>query len=272
MSDLIKISSNLGSFLSNNSPQVKDNTLNWYFAGSLSSMIMGDALEYSEVVLDESNNIVALGNKKTINKTQREKIQTFKRKLGGDIDIVNVNGYMYGGAPRDKKPAISLIKENIDNVTELIPTFEYIGGSGYIDNLDFDRDINNHNVSMVTTSNGVVLMTSPPEQISFKIKDLLVIHDIVAKGNKSESVILHYKKDFRDLIAMLYGFKDLYIKEEMFERIAGSLSYELNEDIIKNVIHELDENMNMSSDLKELVEYLNELLLFVCNRQRSNSK
>ena len=43
MSNLIEISSDLGSYLASLSPQIKDGSLQYYFSGSLATMIMASA-------------------------------------------------------------------------------------------------------------------------------------------------------------------------------------------------------------------------------------
>jgi len=267
MGKLTNIASQLGKYFSELSPQIKDDSLEWYLAGSLATMIMGDAKEYSEVVLDENNTVISFDDEKVISDFQREKIKLFERQLGYDIDVVNVNGNMFNGALLKGKLSIGVLKENVDNLHELIPSFNYIDGTAYIDNLDYEHDIKEHRVCKVTTSNGVIYMTSPPEQISYKLNDLLVVNEVMHNGR---DVSKHYNKDFQDLIAMLYGYKDLYSKEELFERIANVLPYNLSDEVIEQVMGELRKRIDSSSKVGELVDFLNELLKFIYSKQQRN--
>jgi len=268
---LIDISSKLGVLFNKCSPQVKGDSLEWYLAGSLATMIIGDALELSEVVLDENNNIVSFDKKIVLNDCQKAKIRTFERKLGSDVDVVNVNGDMFGGASFDNKPSIDFIKNNISNITELIPAFEYVGGTAYIDNLDYERDIESHYVTKVLTPNGEVFVTSLPEQIAYKLNDLLVIHEVCSNYN-NERVIEHYKKDIRDILFIIYGYKDLYSKEAYVERVSQSLKYPLNEEIINEILMFFRRNIEQSNGVNESIEFLEYLLINIYNNQKESNR
>lgn len=265
--NLIEISSKLGVLFNKCSPQVKDNSLEWYLAGSLATMITGDALELSEVILDENNSIVSFDKKIVLNDYQRTKISTFERPLGSDVDVVNVNGSMFGGANFDNKPSIGFIKNNISNITDLIPAFEYIGGTAYIDNLEVERDIESHHVTRVITSNGEVFITSLPEQIAYKLNDLLVIHEVYFHNN-NERALEHYKKDVRDILFMIYGYKDLYSKEVYVERVSKALKYSLNEEIINEILTFFRKNIELSNGVNESIDFLEYLLINVYNNQK----
>ena len=95
MSNLIEISSNLGLYLTSLSPQIKNGSLQYYFSGSLATMITANAENIAEIELDESNNLSGERPSKSITKEQREKLAKFSRKLGHDIDVVNVNGNLF---------------------------------------------------------------------------------------------------------------------------------------------------------------------------------
>lgn len=268
---LIDISSKLGVLFNKCSPQVKGDSLEWYLAGSLATMILGDALELSEVVLDENNNIISFDKKIVLNDYQRTKIRTFERPLGSDVDVVNVNGSMFGGASFDNKPSIDFIKNNISNITDLIPAFEFIGGTAYIDNLDYERNIESHHVTKVLTPNGEVFVTSLPEQVAYKLNDLLVIHEVCFHHN-NERAIEHYKKDIRDILFMIYGYKDLYSKEVYVERVSKALKYPLNEQIINEILMFFRKNIENSNGVNESIEFLEYLLNNVYNSQKESNR
>lgn len=120
MSDLIEIGSNLAEYLNSTSPQVKEGTLQWYLSGSLATTIMASAECITEIQLDEGNNIVGETKQKDITEQQRTKISIFLRKLGNDIDIVNVNGNFYNGSQTNNRPHIQNIIKNVPNVLELM--------------------------------------------------------------------------------------------------------------------------------------------------------
>jgi len=120
MSDLREIASNLTGYLNSTSPQVKERALQWYFSGSLATTVMASAESITEIQLDGQNNIVGEAKPKDITEQQRTKISTFVRKLGNDIDIVNVNGDFFNGAQPDNKPHIQNIIRNVPNVLELM--------------------------------------------------------------------------------------------------------------------------------------------------------
>ena len=267
--NLIDISSKLGVLFNKCSPQVKENSLEWYLAGSLATMITGDALELSEVILDENNNIVSFDKKIVLNDYQRTKIGTFERKLGSDVDVVNVNGGMFGGASYGSKPSIDFIKNNISNITDLIPSFEFVGGTAYIDNLEQERDIETHHVTKVVTPNGEVFVTSLPEQLAYKLNDLLVIHEVCFHNNRA---LEHYKKDVRDILFMIYGYKDLYSKEVYVGRVSKSLKYLLNEQIINEILMFFRKNIENSKGVNESIEFLEYLLINVYNNQKDSKR
>lgn len=269
--NLIDISSKLGVLFNKCSPQVKENSLEWYLAGSLATMITGDALELSEVILDENNNIVSFDKKIVLNDYQRTKIGTFERKLGSDVDVVNVNGSMFGGASYGSKPSIDFIKNNISNITDLIPSFEFVGGTAYIDNLEQERDIETHHVTKVVTPNGEVFVTSLPEQLAYKLNDLLVIHEVCFHNN-NDRALEHYKKDVRDILFMIYGYKDLYSKEVYVGRVSKSLKYLLNEQIINEILMFFRKNIENSNGVNESIEFLEYLLINVYNTQKESKR
>lgn len=269
--NLFDISSKLGVLFNTCSPQVKNGSLEWYLAGSLSTMIMGDALEISEAILDENNNIISFQEKMTLNDYQRSKIRTFERPLGSDVDVINVNGNMFGGASFNNKPSIDFVKNNISNITDLIPSFEFVGGTGYIDNLEKEHDVDSHHVTKVTTPNGIVFITSIPEQIAYKLNDLLIIHEVYSHNN-NERVLEHYKKDIRDITFMICGYKDLYSKKEFVERVSKALKYPLNEKVINEILIFFRNNLGISSEISELIDFLEYLLINVHSNQIKSSK
>ncbi len=120
MSDLIEIAANLSSYLTSASPQVKEGALQWYLAGSLATSTMASAESMTEIKLDKENNLIGETDQKVITQAQRAKISKFSRKLGFDIDVVNVNGNMLFGVPKQNRPHMQNIIQQVPNVLELM--------------------------------------------------------------------------------------------------------------------------------------------------------
>ena len=219
MSNLIEISSDLGSYLASLSPQIKDGSLQYYFSGSLATMIMASAENITEINLDESNNLLGEKISKDITKEQREKIAKFSRKLGLDIDVVNVNGSLYNGAPKDNKPHAQNVIGHVPQVLELMSWRPTMAGSMYIDSLEVDREITRHQVVRVKTQNGDIYVTAPPEQLAHKLAETMWLSSRILGGKISDKQRSKYEKDIKDLSSMFYGFKDLYDKEEFLSRV-----------------------------------------------------
>lgn len=98
MSDLVKVGTKFGSYLNSVSPQIKDGSLQWYISGSLASTVLAGAKSITELKLDSENMVVGENDVIQIDGDQKQKLETFSRKLGMDIDVVNVNGSLFGGA------------------------------------------------------------------------------------------------------------------------------------------------------------------------------
>lgn len=223
MSNLIDISFNLGSYLSSLSPQVKDGSLQYYISGSLATMIMASAENITEINLDESNNIVGERPSIAITEEQREKIAKFSRRLGFDIDVVNVNGGLFHGAPNDNKPHAQNVIQHVPQVLELMSWSPRMAGSMYIDSLEGDRDITYHPVVRVEAQNRDFYVTAPPEQFAHKLAETIWLSNRMSSDKFSDEQKDKYEKDIKDLSSMFYGFKDLYEKEEFLSRVFFAL-------------------------------------------------
>lgn len=244
MSNLIEISSNLGSYLTSLSPQIKDDSLQYYLSGSLATMIMASAENLTEIELDESNNLVGERNSKSITKEQREKIAKFSRKLGIDIDVVNVNGSLFRGSPKDNRPHAQNVIEHVPQVLDLMSWQPTMAGSMYIDSLEGDREITHHSVAKVKTPNGEIYVTAPPEQLAHKLSETIWLSGMIAGGDGTDSQKDKYEKDIRDVSSMFYGYKDLYDKDEFLNRIYSALN-EKDELLssIHNPMHNREDSM-----------------------------
>lgn len=223
MSNFVDIGVDFCKYLTSLSPQIKDGMLQWYLAGSLATTIVADAKKITEIKLDSDNKVIGNGLSIDVTEEQKEKLTKFSRKLGGDIDVVNVNGNMFDNAPLDNRPNIQNIIRNVPNVLDLMSWNPLYRGSMYIDSLECDRNISQHCVSIIETSKGPVVITSLPEQLAYKLSETLLLSDALLGKNSSEKREAHYKKDIRDLSAMFYGFKDLYNKEDFLNRVFSSL-------------------------------------------------
>lgn len=223
MSNLIEISSKLGSYLTSLSPQVKMDSLQYYFSGSIATMIMAGAESITEINLDDSNNLIGEKSSIEITKEQRDKIAKFTRKLGMDIDVVNVNGDILYGAPKDNKPHVQNVIKNVPEVLELMAWKQEQYGTMYIDKLESEREITYHPVVRVTTQNGDIYVTAPPEQLAHKLSETIELSNMLAGGKYYEKLKAKYEKDIKDLSAMFYGFIDLYDKDEFLNRVFSAL-------------------------------------------------
>lgn len=127
MSNLKEIASNLSSYFASVSPQVKEGALQWYLSGSLATSVMASAESITEVKLDEQRNIIGETKQKDITEEQRTKISTFLRKLGSDIDVVNVQGDLLNGSQPNNRPHIQNIIRNVPDVLELMSWTSTLG-------------------------------------------------------------------------------------------------------------------------------------------------
>ena len=223
MSNLIEISSNLGTYLTSLSPQIKEGSIQYYISGSLATMIMASAESFAEIDLDESNNLLGEKTPKEITTEQREKLAKFSRKLGIDIDVVNVNGDLFYGAPRNNKPNAQNVIKNVPEVLELMSWAQTMRGSMYIDSLEKEREITHHPIVRVKTQHGDIYVTAPPEQLAHKLSETIWLSSRMASGKFSDKQNANYKKDIKDLSSMFYGFKDLYDKDEFLDRVFTAL-------------------------------------------------
>ena len=256
MKDLTEISKNFATYLANISPQVKDKSLQWYLSGSLASMTLGEAESICDVLLDNNNCLIGDVERKEINSKQKNKLKTFSRKLGDDVDIVNVNGDLFSGAPIGNKPNIQNVMKNVPNILELMSWNPKISGTGYIDNLESERDIQKHYVSKIETSDGDVYITAPPELLAHKISETLWLGSILQEDK--ESIKTQYEKDIKDLASMFYGFKDLYEENEFLKRVYSALEEK------ENSLFSINDNP-VFEDAKKSKEYLNKIIKIIAS-------
>ena len=224
MSNLSEIGMNFSTYLTSLSPQIKNNSLQWYLSGSLATITMAQAENITEIELDENNNIRGEKNTKEISIEQKEKLEKFSRKLGADIDVVNVNGDFFDEAPLSNKPHIQNIIQNVPDVLDLMSWSRSMGGTMYIDNLDVEREIPYHPVAKIKTANGDLYVTAPPEQLAHKLSETIWFSHSLCEGRNSEKRMAHYEKDIKDFSSMFYGFKDLYEDDEFFSRVYKALN------------------------------------------------
>lgn len=221
MDKKIEIAKELGLFYNRISPQVKDKSLQYYFSGSLAAMILGNALEIVELDLDDSNQII--GEKRIIiSEEQREKIRTFSRKIGSDIDVVNVNGDLFYGSPVDDRPHIKNVVDNVENIYDLMSWHENSRGTAYIDNLESEREFSSHPVVKVITDEGDVYVTAPPELLAHKLSETMFFAEQLLKGKVFDITQKKYDKDIKDISSLFYGFYELY-GDDYLERIFNAL-------------------------------------------------
>lgn len=218
MDKRIEVAKKMGLFFSRISPQIKGNLLQYYISGSLAAMILGSAEEIIELEINPDGQIIGERESKGVTPEQRAKIQTFSRKLGVDVDIVNVQGDFFVGAPRDCKPEMRRIEENAPGAYELMEWNPRISGTGYIDRLDDERVMNTHPVVRVRTKEGDILVTAPPELLAHKLSETIYYCTTALHGDNKKS----YEKDLRDSATLFYGFYELY-GEEFLERVFTAL-------------------------------------------------
>lgn len=224
MADLSEVGINFSTYLASLSPQIKNNSLQWYLSGSLATIIMAGAESIREIELDEENNLIGKTTSKEITEEQREKLRKFSRKLGVDIDVVNVNGDLFRAAPLNNKPHIQNVIQNVPEVLDLMSWSSSMGGSMYIDRLETERKISYHPVARVKTLNGDVYVTAPPEQLAHKLSETIWLSSRLAGEKVTDDIKSKYQKDIKDLSSMFYGFKDLYENGEFLARIYQALN------------------------------------------------
>ena len=98
MSDLVKVGTKFGSYLNSVSQQTKDGSLQWYIFCLLGSTVLAGDKSITEYKIESKNMVVGENDVIQIDGDQKQKLETFSRKLGMDIDVVNVNGSLFGGA------------------------------------------------------------------------------------------------------------------------------------------------------------------------------
>ena len=251
MSDLAKIGADLSGYISSVSPQVINGSLQWYLSGSLATLTMASAESITEIELDENNHIKQEGKPYVISKMQREKISKFSRRLGGDIDVVNVNGNFFKGASIENKPSTTNIMQNVPGVLDLMPWQSGVGSTMHIDNLDAERNITRHSVAKIKTPNGEIYITPPPEQLAHKLSETLWLSSLLVRGKMQQGQEVDYEKDIRDLATMFYGFKDLYENDELLNRIYNALN-EKQDSIFS--INNPNHNKNNAMQIQEVLD------------------
>ena len=222
MDSKIEIARRIGRFYDEISPQIIDGSLQYYLSGSLANMILGSAEEITELKLDEDNNIIGERNTRIITPEQRVKIQTFSRTLGGDVDVVNVNGDLFSGAPKENRPHQVNVEEHVPGAYDVMGWPKSTGGTMYIDCLEQEREIRTHPVVKVKTKEGDILVTAPPELLAHKISETMFFCSELNSGKNTEHTKKSYEKDIRDVATMFYGFYELY-GEEFLERVYKTL-------------------------------------------------
>lgn len=225
MANLSEVGVNFSTYLVSLSPQIKNNSLQWYLSGSLGTTMMAEAESITEIELDEKNNLIGETTSKEITEEQREKLRKFSRKLGKDIDVVNVNGDLFRGAPSNNKPHIQNVIKNVPDVLDLMSWSPSTGASAwYIDSLEQERKISYHPVARVKTLNGDVYITAPPEQLAHKLSETIWLSSRLAGEKVDDDIKSKYQKDIKDVSSMFYGFKDLYENGEFLARIYQALN------------------------------------------------
>jgi len=243
---LSEIARQLSEYLTQNSSQVsRSGKLQWYLAGSLATMALGCSESIEEVEIDESNKVICSNQRLRITEEQRIKISTFMRRLGGDVDVINVDGNLYYGASNKKAITFEGIKRKIPEITELMECAEDFCGIGYIDNLEKEHEILEHRVSKVKTLKGEVYILSLPEQFGFKWLETVILKDDLEFYNEPEEYgsISNYKRAIRDIAAMFYGFYGLYEREEFCCRTFLTLYHNVKKYRIRGDLEVLLENI-----------------------------
>lgn len=204
MLDLYEVGVNFSTYLASLSPQIKNDSLQWYLSGSLATIMMAGAESITEIELDEENNLIGETISKDITEEQKEKLRKFSRKLGGDIDVVNVNGDLFKGAPSTSKPSVQNIIQNVPDILDLMHWSPSDCGTMYIDKLQEERKISHHPVARVKTLNGDVYVTAPPEQLAHKLSETIYLSYMLTRKKVYDSTRSKYQKDIKDLSSMFF--------------------------------------------------------------------
>ena len=275
MSNLSEIGVNLSTYLNSISPQVKGNSLQWYISGSLASILLASSESITEIELDSDNNIEKETIVRQVSKKQREKLSKFDRKLGKDIDIINVNGNLIEGIPLENRPHAQKIIQNVPNILDLMSWEQSTSGTMFIDSLEVEREISYHPVVKVKTASGDFYITAPPELLAHKIAETITFSKKISENKTSEKIKSKYEKDIKDLSSMFYGFKDLYEKDEFLNRVYYTLNekdrslFSIKDPIDNNTTFEEHQNFK-NNIMKRIIEDSSDYLKSITDKQSAS--
>lgn len=209
--NIIEVAGKLGECLSEHEPQIDNNSVNYYIAGSLAQMLYANAekIEYCNI---QDGKIKEIDNEVKIPESARKKLLLTGRELG-DLDIIRLNQYVWGQNKRDVIHNASLI-QGIDTI------YRNKKPRGILDIIycsdsegDLDNTVTNDRVCKLTTINGKIVYVASPETIIAQKLD---------KALKCYGTELEEKKDTKDIVTFINGIYQCYDEEELSKRVADA--------------------------------------------------
>ena len=209
--NIIEVAGKLGECLSEYEPQINNNSVNYYIAGSLAQMLYANAekIEYCNI---QDGKIEEIDNEVKVPESAREKLLLTGRKIG-DLDIIRLNQYVWGQNKRDVIHNASLI-QGIDTIdrdkkSQGILDIIYCSDSQG----DLDNTVTNDRVCKLTTINGKNVYVASPETIIAQKLD---------KTLKCYGTEFEEKKDIKDLVTFINGIYQCYDEEELSKRVSDA--------------------------------------------------
>lgn len=208
---IVGVAGEFGECLNENEPQVDNDNVNYYIAGSLAQMLYANAekIEYCTI---QDGKITEVKDEIEISEEAREKLLLTGRKIG-DLDIIRLNGYNF-------KKNYSQILRNAMLING-IETLNRNEKSPHIANIincrdtegNLDNCVTNDRVCKLTTINGKIVYVASPETIIAQKLD---------KALKYYRTEAEEKKDIKDLVTFINGISECYNKHELARRVADA--------------------------------------------------
>lgn len=211
-------------------------SVNYYFCGSLATMILSNAVELEECRVGENGSLEVISSKIIVSSLAREKLGLFERTIG-DLDIMNVGNYNFNEKADEnrikdeetdrvlKSTSIKMIKKYEPELNKLFGGIPNLGNDTQEGLGDFSTA---HRIARVRTESGNVLYISSPEAIiAHKLEEtILLANEIYGKGDFTDSD--KYIKDIKDLATSIYGILSIYDKKELIVKVKETLDEKKN--------------------------------------------
>jgi hypothetical protein len=259
------IAINLANYLSENNPQVKNEKLNWYFAGSLSNALLSKARIIEDLNIAEDKTMTRISFKK-LSIEEQERLQHLNRKLNDNINIVSTS--------KDKPnhlifPSSNNINKDVANLQELVNNpIKKVKDEGST------KFIKDHNVSRITMSDGnFFYITSPIAALAYKLDKTIECYQWMSKPDYSAFNKPEYDKSITDFTNIYYGIKDFYPEDKILTEtdalLHTNLAYFPQQANLKEALANIYQDASIKlqniggtkTDIADLHSYLNNMLI-----------